>query len=102
MTPEERETFYDREIAPVLLQLARKCQDNGLSIVAMVEWEPGETGRTAALAADSGFGIRMAETAMRSVGNVDNLIMALMKYGEEHGRSSVFLNLLGVRTGARQ
>ena len=57
MTPEEREQFYDREIAPTLLELARKCQDNGLSMVAMVEWEPGETGRTACLAAGAGVGI---------------------------------------------
>jgi hypothetical protein len=63
-TAEEREAFYDREIAPVLMELAGKCQENGLSIAAMVEWDPGETGRTAALTANAGFGIRMAETAM--------------------------------------
>lgn len=98
MTPEEREQFYDQEIAPVLMSLAGKCQDNGLSITAMVEWEPGETGRTAALTANAGFGIRMAETAMRSHGNVDSLILALMKYGTEHGHSSASLHLLGVPT----
>src|SRR4051812_6344879 len=95
MTAEERESFYDREIAPVLLELAGKCQDNGLSIAAMVEWEPGETGRTAALAAGSGIGIRVAEMAMRTRGNVDSLIFALMKYGKEHGHSSICLTMLG-------
>jgi hypothetical protein len=98
MTPDERETFYDEHIAPVLMDLATKCQDNGLSIAAMVEWDQGETGRTAALAADASFGIRMVETAMRAAGNVDTLIWALMKYATEHGHSSVCLKLLGVPT----
>jgi hypothetical protein len=98
MTPEEREQFYDREIAPVLMDLAGKCQDNGLSIAAMVEWEPDETGRTAALAATAGFGIRMVEAAMQAKGNVDSLIFALMKYGTERGHSSASLHLLGVPT----
>jgi hypothetical protein len=98
VTPDERETFYDEQIAPVLLDLAKKCQDNGLSIAAMVEWDPGETGRTAALAGNSGFGIRMVEMAMRCHGNVDSLIMGLMKYGTEHGHNSASLHLLGVPT----
>jgi hypothetical protein len=100
MTPEEREAFYDESVAPVLMDLAKKCQDNGISITAMVEWDPGETGRTAALAADAGFGIRMAETAMRAAGNVDTLIWALMKYATEHGHGSVCLKMLGVPTSS--
>jgi hypothetical protein len=94
----EREDLYDREIAPALMALAKTCQDNGLSIAAIVEWEPGETGRTAALAANSGFGIRMAETAMRCSNNVDELIFALMKHAREHGHSSACLHQLGVPT----
>jgi len=34
-TPEE---IYDREIAPVLLALAKKCEGHGFSLVAMVEF----------------------------------------------------------------
>lgn len=98
MTPDEREAFYDSQIAPVLMDLASKCQDNGLSIAAMVEWDPGETGRTAAITAGAGYGIRMAEAAMRSHGNADTLIMALMKHATEHGHGSACLKLLGVPT----
>ena len=98
MNPEERESFYDSEIAPALLELAEKCKGNGLSLVAMVEWDPGETGRTAAFAGNAGFGIRMVETAMRCGNNVDSFIMALMKHGTEHGHSSACLNMLGVPT----
>jgi hypothetical protein len=96
MTSDEREAFYDSQIAPVLMDLAKKCEENGLSIAAMVEWQPGETGRTAALAAEAGFGIRMAEAAMQAHGNVDSLIGAIMSYAKERGHSSVCLKLLGV------
>jgi len=96
MTPQEREDFYDREVAPVLMDIAKKCQDNGLSITTMVEWDPGETGRTAALTAEAGFGIRMAEAAMQARGNVDSLIGAIMGYAKDRGHSSVFLKQLGV------
>lgn len=74
--------------------LATKCQDNGISIAAMVEWEPGETGRTVALTADAGVGIRIAEAAMRAHGNVDSLIWAIQKYAAEHGHNSICLAML--------
>ena len=98
MTPAEREAFYDAEIAPALLDLARKCQEKGLSLIAQVEWEPGETGRTAAFAGDSGIGIRMAEAAMRAKGNIDAFLLGMTKHAREHGHSSMFLNLLDVPT----
>lgn len=94
MTPEQREAFYDAEVAPVLLNLAKRCQDNGLSIAAMVEWDPGETGRTAAITAEAGFGIRLAEAAMQAHGNVDSLIFAVQKYAAEHGHNSICLHML--------
>lgn len=43
----EKEAFYELEIAPVLMNLANKCESNGLSFLAMVEWRPGEGGTTA-------------------------------------------------------
>lgn len=94
----EREDFYDREVAPVLRELAKKCQDAKISLVAMVEWEPGETGRTATIRGDAGFGLRMAHAAMQARGNVDSLIFAIQRYAIEHGHSSVCLHLLGVPT----
>lgn len=94
MTPEEREAFYDCEVAPALMELAKKCQDHGLSMVAMAEWEPGQTGRTAALTAEAGIGIRIAEAAMQARGNVDSLIFAIQKYATKHGHNSICLKVL--------
>lgn len=98
MSPQEREAFYDTEIAPVLRDLATRCQANGLSFLAVVEWEPGESGRTFYQTPPSGLGIRWADAAARANGNADNLIMGLMKHGQEHGHSSACLHLLGVPT----
>lgn len=60
MNAQEREKFYDESIAPELLRLGKMCQDNGLSFVCGVEWEPDQVGRTACLIAGAGDGIRRA------------------------------------------
>ena len=65
MNAKEREQFYDEKIAPDLLRLGKLCQDNGLSFVAGVEWDPDEVGRTAALTKNAGEGIRRANAALQ-------------------------------------
>lgn len=96
MTPKEREAFYDAEVAPALKALAERCQSNGMSFLAVVEWEPGEQGRTFYQSAPSGLGIRFADAAAQANGNVDGLIMGIMKYAREHGHNSICLHQLGV------
>lgn len=96
MTEEEREAFYDAEIAPALRALAMRCHANGLSFLAVVEWAPGETGRTYSQSPPAGLGIRWADAAARANGNADSLIFALMKEAQENGHSSMCLKMLGV------
>lgn len=93
-----KEAFYDEHIAPELLRIAKLAEDNGISLVVMAEWEPGETGCTVTLAKQSGFGIRMAEAAMRCHGNVDAFMIATSKHAREHGHNSIFLSQAGVPT----
>lgn len=90
----EQEAFYDKEVAPVLMELAKKCEGAGLSFLAMVEWEPGETGRTMSVREGAGIGIRTALWAMQAQGNADSLIMAMMQHGKEHGHNSMCLHQL--------
>ena len=97
MADETPEEIYDREIAPALLALAKKCEGHGFSIVAMVEFALGETGSTLSLRAGSGIEIRMALMAAQSLGNADALIGALLQHGKEHGHNSAFLHQLGAR-----
>lgn len=98
MTPAEREAFYDAEIAPALRALGARCQANGLSFLAAVEWEPGETGKTFTTSPPVGLPIRWAELAIRCNGNVDALIFALMKDARKVGHGSICLSQLGVPT----
>jgi hypothetical protein len=91
MVARVREVLYDTEIAPVLLELARKCEAAGISMVAEVEWTPGETGTTMTVHADAGIGIRMVAWAARAKGNADMLINAMLKHGSGN---SMFLHML--------
>lgn len=94
----EKEDFYDQEIAPKLLALCKECQDRGVSFVAKVEWEPGESGMTAFVAEGAGIALLIASWAAKANGNADALIMALMKHGREYGHNSACLQQLGVDT----
>ncbi len=60
----DKEKLYDEKIAPELLRLGKLCQDNGLSFVFGVEWEPGEVGETRGFTADAGEGMRRASAAL--------------------------------------
>lgn len=90
------EAYYDEHIAPELLRLGTLAQSNGISLLAVAEWSAGDYGTTINLVKGSSFNIRMVEAAIRSHGNVDILIRAIMKYAREHGHSSVILKELGV------
>lgn len=105
MAPEEREELYDREIAPLLREVARKCEEGGLSIVAMVEWSPGNNGRTMSIREGAGIELSMVRWAGDAQGNADALIFALQKHGRKHGHNSICLHLLeqsmtGIPVGA--
>lgn len=94
MTPAEREAFYDAEIAPVLMDLARKCEGADLSFLASVEWTPGKSGETMSVRAGPGIGTKMVLWAMQAKGNADTLIMRMMRHGKENGHNSACLHLL--------
>jgi hypothetical protein len=94
--PSDNENFYDQHIAPKLAELGKQCQERGMSFIAMVEYDPGETGQTVMLPVGSSYQIRLAETAMRCHGNVDLLWNAIVKHAWEHGHNSIYLNQAGV------
>jgi hypothetical protein len=43
---EDHEDFYDTEMGPVLLDLARRCQDKGVPFLASVQYGPEDFGTT--------------------------------------------------------
>tara|TARA_R110002074_G_scaffold262994_1_gene435097 strand:+ start:11918 stop:12232 length:315 start_codon:yes stop_codon:yes gene_type:complete len=98
MEEAERENFYDTEIAPALLELTKRCNANGLSFLAVVEWAPGEKGHTCQFVEPYGTSIDFARAASAAGNNVDSLIMYIMRKARETGHSSAFLHQLGVPT----
>ncbi len=92
----ENERFYDDIIAPRLHLLAEEFRQRGMSFVANVEYDPGDTASTILLTENSGYHARLMCAAAESGGNIDSLIFAIMKYAREHGHGSICLQQLGV------
>jgi hypothetical protein len=97
----ENEKFYDEEIAPVLLALTDKCKERGMSMVAVVEYEFGERGRTSLILPDCGLAMTMINHCACKGENLDGYVIGLMRYFAEKGietSSSMVINQL---TGKR-
>jgi hypothetical protein len=90
------EKWYDEHLAPKLLELAKDAHEHGLSFLAVVEWEPGETGRTAWMQEAHGLPFRMANWAAQCNGNVDAFWIAVQRYARKYGHGSVFLTQQGI------
>jgi hypothetical protein len=99
MTNEE---IYDTEIAPALLKVSERCKELGFPMIANVEYEHGETGRTEFCPATNGDERPSAKQllvhyAARCNGNIDSFLMAVIKDAEKYGHGSAYLTILGVK-----
>lgn len=83
------EQQYDEIIAPMLLEVAKKCHELGMVIVARVEWEPGECGITQIGNQEWSGQQMLAHLACHARGNIDLLCMTLTK--KPGADNSVFL-----------
>ena len=89
-----REEDYDNIIAPMLLEVAQKCDALGFSLVARVEWEPGNAGITQiGNGPDTGAAQQLAYAAAMCRGNVDALLGHLIKK-ENVVSQSLYLSVL--------
>lgn len=95
MNEQEQEDFYDREIAPLLLELAEKCQSNGLQFLAQVEWSSGDSAETVVYEPKTAsVKTVLAYLAIKAHGNFDTFMNAILRYAKEKGHNSVYLHLL--------
>lgn len=98
------EEFYDKEIAPKLMQLCKQCQDHQMAFVACVEYDPDNQGigRTEFCPPDEGGKLsaaqRITHWAARCKGNIDSLIIACIRHGQKHGHGSAYLTALGCKS----
>lgn len=80
-TATERESFYDSQIAPELARLGQLCMDNGLSLIAVCEFdsEKPDYGRTHASAETRSLPFKFIDLAVRTMPNLDSFVFAVKK-----------------------
>lgn len=97
MTNEE---IYDKEIAPALKKIADRCVELKFPFLASIEYDrglEGGIGMTEYRPADRPSAQQLlVHYASRCNGNVDSLIMAIIRDAEKHGHTSAYLRILGV------
>ncbi|MEO5331342.1 MAG: hypothetical protein H7839_04910 [Magnetococcus sp. YQC-5] len=82
----EKERIYDEEIAPLLMKAGKIAQDNGMHFVAFVQYDgPWHTAHTECVNLDTaGPWMRLATYGARSKGNMDELIISLIRDDKKH------------------
>lgn len=74
------EQEYDEIIAPMLADVAKRCSELGMSLIARVEWEPDEVGITQiGIDKNSGVGQQLTQIAAHSKGNIDALCVNALR-----------------------
>jgi hypothetical protein len=81
----ENEEWYDREIAPKLLELCNACADRGMSFLSVVEYNKGSRSRTKRLTDDAGLEMIMIDHMAKTAPNVDGFAIGLIRYCREKG-----------------
>ena len=90
----DNEQWYDKEIAPSLMELAARCKERGMSLVAVVEYEHGERGATYQLTEGAGLAMRMLRMCGQAGDNVDAYMIGLTRYCADKGidtSASIFM-----------
>ena len=82
------EAEYDEIVAPALAEIARKVEAMGGSLIARVEWQPGESGITQ-IGPMTSAGQWMTQYAAHSHGNIDAMVMNILRAGFDVSQSLV-------------
>lgn len=87
------ERVYDEQVAPLLMQAARICEEHGMNLVATVEFERGKTASTRSYKLDETCAaFLLCAGADQAQGNFDALAIALKRrYGDDHGSAVLHL-----------
>jgi hypothetical protein len=89
-------------IAPVLLEIVKRCEDRGMPFLAMVGYDDeGSVARTCVFLANAPATIRYADAIGQAwlkggVVNIDAFLLAVTRDACEKGHSSMMLEKLGV------
>ncbi len=90
-----KENFYDKEIAPLLLEIRNKCQSQEIPFLAVAFISPELWGDTAFIPANcNNAHIRTVQMAIKAGGNADTLIWGMQRHAKEHGHEYACLTIL--------
>ena len=69
------EAIYDEQIAPLLLQAGKLCEQHDLAMVAVVEYEKEKRGETRVIPDGAGLAMRMLSMLAASGNNIDRFLL---------------------------
>jgi hypothetical protein len=87
----DRERFYEEQVEPALIELARQCKDNGLSLLAFCEYGDGY-GHVQVMSSEASRAMRIIEVAGQTNGDIDSLVFAVGSWG---GSRSLAMKIFG-------
>lgn len=79
MTEREHEAWYDAEISPRITEIVKMLAERKLSCVFTSEYDPGLTAISCHLEPDAGANIRVAFYGAKCTGNVDGMIISIVR-----------------------
>ncbi|MGG4053529.1 hypothetical protein ABEW79_17960 [Delftia tsuruhatensis] len=88
------EAIYDEQIAPLLRQAGKLCEQHGLAMVAVVEYDKEARGETRLLPDGAGLAMHMLSMLAASGNNIDRYLINVIRFCKEEGISleqSMFL-----------
>lgn len=82
-----KEQFYDEHIAPALLALMEQCRENGLSMIAEVQFGPAneDRGSSIVMQPDASLAMVMIRHCAKTAPNIDGYMIGLTRYCAEKG-----------------
>lgn len=79
------EAWYDAEIAPALAELGKRCQARGVPFLALVEYQPGDRGRSFFMPEHAGLAMTMVHLCAATAPNIDAYFIALARHCRRSG-----------------
>ena len=89
------EAVYDEKIAPLLAQVGELCAKHDLPFLAVVEYASGDFGQTHYQTREQSLPMTWANMAARSRGNLDSLVIGILRDCDARGmdtRASMVAN----------
>lgn len=99
------EAIYDEQIAPLLRQAGKLCEQHGLAMVAVVEYDKEARGTTRLVPDGAGLAMHMLSMLAASGNNIDSYLLKVIRFCNQERlplEQSVFLQRYARPTGHKE